>query len=1032
MACMKNVLILLILLFTVSVSEAQSSNWILTGPSDFPVNISGQINGIGRICQIKFDPNDNNTMYACSASGGLWKSTNAGTLWTQMGTDVLPKMGTASVCIDYTNSDIIYVSSGDPNYYNDDFGIWKTTDGGLSWVQMNTGIGVLMAVELLMDSTDHLTLLAATSNGIWKTTDGGLNWINKLAGNQFTDMKWKPGVGSSMVYAASMNKFFRSTDRGDTWTEITSGFAGLLGGGVRIAVTANDPARVYVGTVHDEGTIFKSVDSGLNFIIQYHNPTWSLTGYDSTGGGQGNYNLCFEANPSNANQLFLGSHNIMRSSDGGVTWQKLTTWSQTVHTDMHDYLFQPGTNNLYQANDGGVWLTSNAGVAWTQKSNGLGVTENYHAAVSPLYKGLISTGTQDNGELIYIDTKWKTNRGGDWTSKLQMDYSVQKFVYYFESKKRRALPSGGDDVYNIPPAISSTVLKHAFSSDDQNLGYISGNNIWQTKNLAQSSPVWAQIVTSASSIKSMAVCKLHPNIFAYSVSNKFYISHDALNINPTFTLTTLPISSTSTDIVISSADTNLIFVILTSKVYKSTDGGLSFTDYTGTLPSVTQLKLFIDDYSTNNNLYIGNSLGVYYRNNSMSDWINYSGVLPSIASITDFMYFNDGGVDARLYVSYFGRGVWETKLENAHTCSAPIITNAAFVGSNIVVSWNITGASQYQIEYREEGTLPWTLLTSSTNSVSISSYIGCAKYEVRVRGYCAADTSLWSNRVNFNTPSNPLNNDFDNHIDIGPVGVAGSVCYDAINERYTIYASGTDIWDTHDEFHFLYKKMVGDVSISARVKHIGNIHGWAKGGVMIRETLNSDSKHSMFALTPGNGLANQWRENTGDISHYADTSGKEPNWVRLDRVGNDITAYFSSDGVVWNFLYTETIAMTDTVYAGLANCSHILSTINDAIFDHIVINGEALTTASVEPGNTPFLISPNPANNELTIQFLNILSTSKISITVLDATGNKVLHEKRNNTGKTQKINISSLPAGVYFLELHGDKNYVTKFVKAE
>ena len=204
-------LLVLAILFTASLnSNAQTPNWICTGPTLFPTNISGQINGIGRVCQLKPDPVTAGTFYACSASGGLWKSTNSCQNWTQLGTDKLPQMGTASVCIDFTNSNIIYLGSGDPNYYGSDLGIWKTTDGGLNWNQVNTGLGTLMAVEILMDSADHLKLLAATNNGIWKTIDGGLNWTNKLAGNQFTDMRWKPGSGSSIVYASSMNKFFRS------------------------------------------------------------------------------------------------------------------------------------------------------------------------------------------------------------------------------------------------------------------------------------------------------------------------------------------------------------------------------------------------------------------------------------------------------------------------------------------------------------------------------------------------------------------------------------------------------------------------------------------------------------------------------------------------------------------------------------------------------------------------------------------------------------------------------------------------------
>jgi photosystem II stability/assembly factor-like uncharacterized protein/regulation of enolase protein 1 (concanavalin A-like superfamily) len=1022
--------LVLILLYS-GLAGAQTSQWSFLGPVDFPTNISGQINGIGRVCEIKFAPNSTTSMFACSASGGLWKSTDAGAHWTEYGTDNLPQMNLASVCIDFTDSNIVYIGSGDPNYYSIDLGVWKTTNGGATWSQVNASIGTRMAVDLLMDPTNHMVLLAATNSGIWKTTDGGATWTEKLVGNQFTDMVWQPLAGSSIVYASSMNKYFRSTDRGETWTEITAGFNGLLGAGTRLAVSAANPAIVYVGTVNQEGTIFRSIDSGLNFSIQYNNPAWSLTGYDSTGGGQGNYNFCIEANPSNADQLFLGSHNIMRSNDGGVTWSKLTNWWQTVHTDMHDYLFQPGNStNLYQANDGGVWMTASAGVNWVQKSDGLGATENYNAAVSPLYAKLISTGTQDNGELVYIDQAWKTNRGGDWTTKMQMDFSPQKFVYYFDDVERRSLPSGGGNTYAVPAAVTGNNIKHAFSPDNQNLAYVSGNSIWQTKNLLIGEPVWTQIVTGNSVIRAMAVCANYPNIFAYSVGGKFYITHDALSASPTFQNYSYP-TSTATDIVISSKDTNLIFVIINSKVYRSQDGGMTFTDYTGTLPAINHTKLFLDDYSSNQSLYVGNTQGVFYRNAAKADWDNYSGVLPTIAPIKNFMCFNDGGVDARLYIAYYGRGVWETPLENTHTCSTPVVTGSAWNGNAFNISWTASGANQYKLQYRELGTIAWTEQTVSATSYSILNYAGCTSYEARVQSMCTSDTSLWSAKVYFQTPTNPLNNDFDNHQDIGGVGAAGSVCYDAINSRYTVYAAGEDIWDKQDEFHFLYKKLAGDVTISARVKHIGNIYGWAKGGVMIRETLDTDSRHAICAMTPGNGFAMQWREQTNDYSTNKDTAGTAPGYVKLERLGNTMTSYFSLDGTTWNVLETATINMVDTVYVGLANCSHIDTAINDAVFDHIIINGNALSVNETVKDNLTMTVYPNPTQEQLTISLHQTDKGNNIAVTIVDVNGNPVLKKQfKTLPSNSYSIDVKTLPVGTYFIEVQANKRMVTKFVK--
>lgn len=1027
-----NKFVLMILLSILNgLALAQTSNWQLLGPIAFPTNISGQINGIGRVSQIKYDPSNANTMYACSASGGFYKSMDNGVNWILMGTDFLPKMGTSSCCIDHTNSNIIYLSSGDANYYGADLGIWKTTNGGASWVQINTGIGIKMAVEILMDPTNNQVLLAATNSGLWKTTDAGNTWTQKIVGNQFTDMQWQPLANSSIVYASSMNKFFRSTDKGDTWIEITNGFNNLLAGGTRISVSAANPAVVYVGTVYQEGTIFRSMDAGISFTVQYNNPLMSLTGYDSTGGGQGNYNFCIEANPNNANQLFLGSHNLWRSNDGGVTWLKLTNWWKELHTDMHDFVFKSGiAYNLFQANDGGVWHTTDTGVNWTPMSDGLGATENYHAAASPLYAGLISTGTQDNGELVYIDNIWKTNRGGDWGTKMQMDYSTQKFVYYFDDLERRALPSGGGNAYALPAGVNTANLIHAFSPDDQNVAYVCGTKIWRTQNLMSATPVWTEIMQTASAIKSFAVVKNHPNILAYSANNKIYISYNALSASPSFVNYSFPLATSATSMVISSMDTNLIFVVLGAKVYKSTNGGIAFTDYTGSLPNTTHKTLFLDDYSNNNSLYLGNALGVYYRNNSLADWDNYSGVLPTIASIQDIMYFNDGGADAKLYVSYYGRGTWQTKIENNHNCVIPAISNTAWNGNNLQVNWNNTAANMYQVQYREIGTLAWNTFNSNTNSYSISGMPGCNKFEVRVRGNCAADTSLWSNRVFVNSPSNILNSDFDAHQDIGAVGVAGSVCYDSTNQRYTVYAGGEDIWDKQDEFHYVYKKVEGDVTISARVKHIGNIYGWAKGGVMIRETLNTDSKHAICALTPGNGFAMQWRTNTNDWSDNVDTAGAEPGWVKLERIGNTITSYFSTDGLNWNLLNAATIVMNDSVYVGLANCSHIDSTINDAIFENIKINGVALSSSNALKEKSLVNVYPNPSHNVLHISMDKKLAMESLHFSVFNSVGDKVLQQKHYSGSLQDNLDISTLSKGIYFLEIKGSQRHLLKFVK--
>ena len=112
------------LLFTVCFSQP-ATTWKATGPNLFPIDISGQINGIGRVSQLKFHPSNPNKMYAVSASGGLWISSDTASTWLKTGTDKLPQSACASICIDHTNDNILYLGTGDANYYGTDFGVWK-------------------------------------------------------------------------------------------------------------------------------------------------------------------------------------------------------------------------------------------------------------------------------------------------------------------------------------------------------------------------------------------------------------------------------------------------------------------------------------------------------------------------------------------------------------------------------------------------------------------------------------------------------------------------------------------------------------------------------------------------------------------------------------------------------------------------------------------------------------------------------------------------------------------------------------------
>ena len=155
--------------------------------------------------------------------------------------------------------------------------------------------------------------------------------------------------------------------------------------------------------------------------------------------------------------------------------------------------------------------------------------------------------------------------------------------------------------------------------------------------------------------------------------------------------------------------------------------------------------------------------------------------------------------------------------------------------------------------------------------------------------------------------------------------------------------TGTDIWNNSDEFRFVYKSLKGNGSITARIDAVANTDGWAKVGVMIRETLAGGSAHGIMAMTPSNGASFQRRVLTGDASSNTDLTGvATPYWVKLTRTGTTLAAQTSADGVAWVDLTVTpalTFTMANDVYIGLAVCSHVAGTVCGAKFSHVSTSG---------------------------------------------------------------------------------------------
>jgi regulation of enolase protein 1 (concanavalin A-like superfamily) len=263
----------------------------------------------------------------------------------------------------------------------------------------------------------------------------------------------------------------------------------------------------------------------------------------------------------------------------------------------------------------------------------------------------------------------------------------------------------------------------------------------------------------------------------------------------------------------------------------------------------------------------------------------------------------------------------------------------------------------------------WTTVAASTIPLASTAYVGIA---VTSHDAGTRTTARVSNvRVTrLSLPSGQQSRD------IGSPAIAGSASY--VSGTYTIKAAGRDIWDTADQFHFVYRPMTGNGEVIARVASITNTHAWAKAGVMIREALTAQSRHAMVVASIGKGYAFQRRPNPGAYSeHTPGGSGVPPGWVRLRRTGDLFEAYRSANGSTWTKIGSDTIPMGDTVYVGLAATSH-----NAAAATTVKITNFKVT-AQASSNDPPAVSVTAPANGAK----FTAPATMTISATATDPEG---------------------------------------------
>jgi F5/8 type C domain/Secretion system C-terminal sorting domain/Fibronectin type III domain len=305
----------------------------------------------------------------------------------------------------------------------------------------------------------------------------------------------------------------------------------------------------------------------------------------------------------------------------------------------------------------------------------------------------------------------------------------------------------------------------------------------------------------------------------------------------------------------------------------------------------------------------------------------------------------------------WGYSLWEFNVYGkpaASNCAMPSDLNTSDVyETTATLHWSAPGAQKFVVQYKTVTAVNWVQATSATNSITLNDLSCNTPYQYRVRAVCnTGDSSDFSVAGGFTTLEcnincDPLPTRWSTQ-DIGNVGIAGSACYNSATGTFELKGSGTDIWDTQDEFRFSYKTIVGNGEIIARVTDQDKASRWNKCGIMVRESLAEGSRHAFIAISSGYGVAFQNRIVTDGISYNTNTGAgiKAPYWLKMVISGSTYTGYMSPDGLTWTKVGNTTdvgFGNGSPVYAGLAITSHDNAVLSTAHVDNYSLGGVLVT-----------------------------------------------------------------------------------------
>jgi len=634
------------------------SSWKDLGPYDANDITTGYNPGIGRVETFWINPNNDDTMYLGSRSGGFWRTFDGGKTW-QNTTDLLPASGVFSLSVNpFNHAEILIAVQQGGN--NNSHGIYRSTNYGTTWTVTNFNpsnmtFGGLGRSHRVFQISYHPKaanqVFLATSVGLYYSYDNlqTFSHSNVLQQSIF-NIAFHPTKNNKLyitgTHADYQNKVYISEDAGQSFTNFT--VPGNNRQKLLLSTSPAKPENVYVAST---GGVWKSNDEGKTYTF--------LSNPDSNCEG-------FSVSDKDTMDMIYGYVDPYASTNGGLTFRKTSSWNIRDDAYVHADIRATGIVNgvMYLGTDGYLARSFDKGIKWEWVNDGTGIREFYSFGLCQGNKDIQMAGSQDNGTSILIANGWIEWNGGDGMEAVVHPLNPDWMIGSWQYGSRNYTRNGGlnrPGCNNPEKGSGQAAWEAPFLMNPLNSMEVFhfGSNVFKGTNFGlEWSPMGSPNIGI---ISEAAMAHNNPNIIAVATNSNIRLTLDGgasfNNIR-----SNLP-NHSITDIAFDPKNDSVIIVTYNrfqndgQKIYITKNLGQSWENITYNLGNMP-LRCGIIDHSDSSYIFVGAEIGVYYKSMNGTIWHPFMEGLPNV-TVRDFQIHYGTNT---LRAATWGRGLWDIPL----------------------------------------------------------------------------------------------------------------------------------------------------------------------------------------------------------------------------------------------------------------------------------------------------------------------------------------------------------------------------------